>query len=59
MPVQPALMELAALGGELITDFGIAYRDREIAFRPVGDLNGVWDYDRIDQALCNLLGLAL
>jgi signal transduction histidine kinase len=55
IPVQPAPMNLAALGRELIAEFGAAYPDREIALRTVGDMNGLWDYDRVRQALSNLL----
>jgi signal transduction histidine kinase len=59
MPVKPTAIDLAALGRELIAEFRSAYPDREIGFRTVGDLNGLWDNDRIRQALSNLLGNAL
>jgi signal transduction histidine kinase len=59
MPVKPAPMDLADLGRELIAEFRSAHPDREIGFRTVGDLNGLWDNDRIRQALSNLLGNAI
>lgn len=59
MPVNPAPIDLAALGRELIEEFRAAHPDREIEFRTDGDLNGQWDYDRIRQAISNLLGNAI
>ncbi len=59
MPVKPAPMDMAALGRELFAEFRTAHPDREIAFRKIGDLNGLWDSDRIRQALSNLLGNAI
>jgi len=59
MPVKPAPMDLTVLGGELIAEFRAAHPDREIEFRSDGDLNGLWDSDRIRQAISNLLGNAI
>ncbi len=59
MPVKPASMDLAALGGELIAEFCAAHPNRKIEFRIDGDLNGRWDTDRIRQAMSNLMGNAL
>lgn len=59
MPVRPKPMDLSALGRELIAEFRTAHPNREITFRVEGDLNGVWDTDRIRQAVSNLLGNAI
>jgi signal transduction histidine kinase len=59
MPVDPTPMDLAALCRDLIREHRSANPGREIAFRTVGDVNGVWDTDRIRQAVSNLLGNAI
>ena len=59
MPVNPAPLDLASLGRELIEEFRDSHPKREITFRAKGDLNGLWDSDRIRQAMSNLLGNAI
>lgn len=59
MPVKPAPMDLAVLGRELIAEFRTAHPDREIEFRNTAKLNGMWDSDRIRQAISNLMGNAV
>lgn len=59
MPVEPAPLDLAVLSRELIAEFRTARPDRRIDFRAAGDLRGVWDSDRIRQAISNLLGNAI
>jgi signal transduction histidine kinase len=59
MPVKPALLDLAKLGRELVDEFRSAHPDREFQFHAEGDLNGLWDADRIQQAVSNLLGNAI
>ncbi|OAI54422.1 hypothetical protein AYO47_02940 [Planctomyces sp. SCGC AG-212-M04] len=59
MPVSPAPMDLAGVGRELIAEYRAAHPDREIEFRTDGDLKGRWDFDRIRQAMSNLMGNAL
>jgi signal transduction histidine kinase len=59
MPVNPAPLDLAALGGELIAEFRAAHPDRAIDLRTEGDLNGMWDSDRVRQAISNLIGNAI
>lgn len=59
MPVEPAPMDMAVLSEELIAEFRAAHPERKIEFRTDGDLNGLWDFDRIRQAMSNLLGNAL
>jgi signal transduction histidine kinase len=59
MPVEPAPVDLAALGNELIAEYRAAHPDRPIAYNVEGDLNGEWDTDRVRQAVSNLMGNAL
>jgi signal transduction histidine kinase len=59
MPVKPAPMDLAALGRELVVEYRASQPDREIEFRTDGNLNGLWDSDRIRQAISNLMGNAI
>lgn len=59
MPVNPAPLNLAALAHELIAEYRAAHPERAIDFRTDGDLNGLWDGDRVRQAISNLMGNAL
>ncbi len=59
MPVKPAEMDLATLGGEVIAEFRAAHPTHDIRFSVEGDLKGVWDADRLRQAISNLLGNAI
>lgn len=59
MPVNPTPLDLATLSNELIAEYRAAHPDREIEYRTAGDLNGLWDSDRIRQAISNLIGNAL
>ena len=59
MPVKPAQLDLAAIAAELIGEYRAAHPKRDIAFRSDGDLTGMWDSDRIRQAISNLVGNTL
>lgn len=59
MPVNPSPMDLAVLGGELIEEYRAAHPDRTISFQVDGDVKGLWDSDRIRQAISNLIGNAI
>ena len=59
MPVQPAPLNLSDLCRELIAEFRAAHPDRPIEYHTAGNMQGVWDSDRIRQAISNLLGNAL
>lgn len=59
MPVKPAPLDLAELGHELFDEYRAAHPDREIELRTDGDLHGLWDSDRVRQAISNLLGNAI
>jgi signal transduction histidine kinase len=59
MPVKPAPLDLAELGRELFEEFRTAHPKREIQFHTDGDLHGLWDADRVRQAVSNLMGNAI
>jgi len=59
MPVSPAPMDLAALCRELIGEYRAAHPGRAIELRTDGDVRGLWDADRIRQAISNLIGNAI
>lgn len=59
MPVKPAPLDLGSLAGELFEEFRTGHPKRDIQYRTHGDLNGLWDSDRIRQAISNLLGNAI
>lgn len=59
MPVVPSQMDLKPLCSELIAEFRAAHPDRKIEFGSQGDLAGMWDSDRIRQAISNLMGNAI
>lgn len=59
MPVKPAPMDLAELGRELIAEYRGAHPGRVVEYRTEGDVTGLWDSDRIRQAISNLIGNAI
>jgi signal transduction histidine kinase len=59
MPVNPAPTDLAVLGRELFDEYRASFPGRDIQFRADGDLHGLWDHDRVRQAVSNLLGNAI
>jgi signal transduction histidine kinase len=59
MPVNPTTIDLTALCGELIAEFRAAHPGRHIDLQTNGDLKGMWDSDRVRQAISNLMGNAL
>jgi signal transduction histidine kinase len=59
MPVKPAPLTLATLARDLVDEFRAAHPDRKIEFRTDGDMHGLWDSDRIRQAMSNLMGNAI
>ncbi len=59
MPVKSARLDLGRVGRELFEEFRAAHPKRELRYRADGDLNGLWDSDRIRQAVSNLMGNAL
>jgi len=59
MPVDPAPLDLETLGRELYDEFRASHPKRKMIFQASGDLHGQWDYDRLRQAISNLLGNAI
>ncbi len=59
MPVNPTQCDLNALCNELIAEYRSAHPDRKIEYRVSGDPKGMWDFDRIRQAVSNLIGNAI
>ncbi len=59
MPVKPAPFDLGSLGRELFEEYRAAHPKQDIQYRTDGDLHGMWDYDRVRQAISNLLGNAI
>ena len=59
IPVKPNSLDLECLGRELCDEFRSAHQKEDIQYSADGDLNGLWDSDRIRQAISNLLGNAI
>jgi signal transduction histidine kinase len=59
IPVIPNSLDLECLGRELCDEFRSAHRKEDIRFSADGDLKGLWDSDRVRQAISNLLGNAI
>src|SRR5687768_11700703 len=59
MPVAPTPMDLATLCRELYDEFRTAHPDRVFRFQSEGDTSGVWDADRLRQAVSNVMGNAV
>ncbi len=59
IPVKPKSLELESLGRELCEEFRSAHKKEDIRYSADGDLNGLWDSDRLRQAISNLLSNAI
>ena len=59
IPVAPKPMDLAPVCEQVISELEAAYPDCQVRFKASGDLHGVWDNDRLSQALSNLVANAL
>ncbi|WP_397571580.1 sensor histidine kinase [Schlesneria sp. T3-172] len=59
MPVSPAMMDLSDLCQEVVNEFRATHPNRQIFFKPEGELRGNWDIDRLRQVVSNLLGNAI
>ena len=59
MPLKRRPLDLEKLGRDVVDGFRIAHPDRTLRFHSDGDVNGVWDADRLRQVISNLLGNAL
>lgn len=59
IPISPEPMDLDDLCRDVLAELQAFHPDRRIEYRSSGDLFGVWDSDRLAQALSNLVGNAL
>jgi signal transduction histidine kinase len=59
IPISPRPMSLDDLSQGVLAEFQAFNPGRRFDFRSEGDLRGVWDSDRLAQALSNLVGNAL
>lgn len=53
--IAPAQTDLAIVGRHAVKKIRQLHPDRMIVFESTDDLTGVWDHDRLAQAVCNLL----
>lgn len=59
LPVDPRPADLHAICRQAIEELEAAHPSRTVLFRADGDGSGVWDPDRLAQAVSNLVGNAL
>jgi signal transduction histidine kinase len=59
LPINPGVMDLTALCRELVEDFASAYPRVAISLETPERLPGIWDRERLHQALANLLANAV
>lgn len=59
LPVAPRLMNLHGVCRRVVQEFSLSYPNREIQLELSGEPTGMWDEDRIAQAVSNLLANAL
>lgn len=59
IPLSPADVDLAEIAREAVEEIGGQYPDHEMRFEASGDARGLWDGERVGQALSNLVGNAV
>jgi signal transduction histidine kinase len=59
LPLRPVRTDLGRLCHTIVEEVGSLHPDRRIRVNAEGDLSGVWDADRLLQALANLIGNAI
>ena len=59
LPINKDLMDMGAVGKELIEEMKALHFGREITLETAGDAQGKWDKARIGQILSNLIGNAI
>jgi phosphoserine phosphatase RsbU/P len=59
LPIQPVPTDLSPLSRKVLAEHQATHPDQVIEIQEMGDLEGYWDGDRIEQLVSNLLGNAL
>ena len=59
IPIQPAQMDFGHVLRSVVDEVSTAHRGVEIQVETEGELSGVWDGERVHQALANLVGNAV
>lgn len=59
LPINPVPCNLDIICQQIIGEIGMAYTDHVIGYHTHGNLNGVWDPDRLAQVLSNIIANAL
>lgn len=59
LPVAPEPSDLSKICSQVVEEVKAAHPTREIKLKTVGNLQGVWDYARLNQLLSNLLANAV
>ena len=58
LPLKREKTDIGALASSIIAEFQIGEGDASICYEEEGRLEGMWDFDRLAQALSNLIGNA-
>lgn len=58
LPIEPTPVNFAEITESVIDEITAAHLDRKIQFNAAGELDGVWDRERIAQVISNLVGNA-
>jgi PAS domain S-box-containing protein len=59
IPIHTRPTDLRTVVGAVIEELALVHRDRDIRFEKAGEINGLWDVDRLAQVVSNLVGNAL
>jgi signal transduction histidine kinase len=59
VPISPRAADMRAICADIVDELGVANPGREIGLEVTGDVSGIWDPDRLQQAISNLVGNAL
>jgi signal transduction histidine kinase len=59
IPIQPARMDFGSVLRSVVDEVSTAHRGVEIEVETTGELSGMWDGERVHQALANLVGNAV
>jgi PAS domain S-box-containing protein len=59
IPIERRAASLRAVVAGAVDELQLVHRDREIRLEPGGEIDGLWDTDRLAQVVSNLVGNAL